>query len=66
MQKMGLYVLQTNQGASCNKDLYISGGSGLPEPENPTGFGPILQTRTYPNPKISGIPLPEITRTRIN
>ena len=41
-----------------------SDGSGLPEPENPTGFGPYLQTRSYPNPKISGFLEPEATRTR--
>ena len=46
--------------------MSTSGGSGLPEPENPTGFGTFFQTRTYPNPKISRIPLPESTRTRNN
>ena len=45
--------------------LYISGGSGLPEPENPTGFGPFLQTRRYPNPIFSGFNEPETTRTRL-
>ena len=45
--------------------MKISDGSGLPEPENPTGFGRFLQTRTYPNPKIPGLLKPEATRTRI-
>ena len=47
-----------------NCHLNNSDGSGLPEPENPTGFGPFLQTRSYPNPKISGFLKPETTRTR--
>ena len=28
----------------------ISGGSGLPEPENPTGFEPFLANPINPNP----------------
>ena len=44
--------------------LNCSDGSGLPEPENPTGFGQFLQTRSYPNPKISGFLKPEATRAR--
>ena len=39
--------------------LFTSGGSGLPEPENPTGFEPFFQTRSYPNPNISKIHKPE-------
>ena len=41
-----------------------SGGSGLPEPENPTGFGPFLETRCYPNPNFFDFNKPETTRTR--
>ena len=41
-----------------------SGGSGLPEPENPTGFGPFLQTRSYPNPNFLQFREPGTTRTR--
>ena len=42
----------------------ISDGSGLPEPENPTGFGRFFHTRSYPNPNFSKIYLPDCTRTR--
>ena len=30
--------------------MLISGGSGLPEPENPTGFEPFLVNTLNPNP----------------
>ena len=49
----------------CYQTLFTSAWSGLPEPENPTGFDVffkpepektrqfgILQTRLYPNPKV--------------
>ena len=44
--------------------LKTSDGSGLPEPENPTGFWPFLQTRSYPNPNFLKFCLPGATRTR--
>ena len=42
----------------------ISAWSGLPEPENPTGFGRFSWTRMNPNPKEYEIAKPEETRTR--
>ena len=44
--------------------MLTSDGSGLPEPENPTGFGLFFQARSYPNPKFSVFHKPEATRTR--
>ena len=58
--KIDSYTSDPNQNLAFNSD-----GSGLPEPENPTGFGRFFQTRTYPNPKIPGLLKPEATRTRI-
>ena len=43
---------------------FISDGSGLPEPENPTGFGRFSCTRLNPNPKKYEITKPGETRTR--
>ena len=44
--------------------MISSAWSGLPEPENPTGFGRFSWTRLDPNPKKSQISKPEETRTR--
>ena len=51
----------TSVGLNVLMNVFImsSGGSGLPEPENPTGFEPYCQTRSNPNPNISGFLKPE-------
>ena len=43
---------------------HSSDGSGLPEPENPTGFWRFSQTRSYRNPNFWGFTKPEATRTQ--
>ena len=58
-------IMQLDQCETFFKALLnISGGSGLPEPENPTGFVPFLQTRTYPNPNFFQFCEPGTTRNR--